>query len=73
MDAQFSSESESSESESLSGVNCTEDTSGYPMGFLPVLIRRRAYELFVARGRMPGWEMDDWLQAERELKHHLNF
>ena len=30
-------------------------------------IRRRAYELFVGRGGLEGWEMDDWLRAEREL------
>jgi hypothetical protein len=62
-----------SENEDLYGVNYTEDTGGCPIGLLPVLIRKRAYQLFVARGRVPGWELDDWLQAERELKHHLNF
>lgn len=30
-------------------------------------VRRRAYELFEARGRAPGGELDDWLRAEREL------
>ena len=30
-------------------------------------IRTRAYELFLARGAQPGREMEDWLQAEREL------
>jgi Protein of unknown function (DUF2934) len=32
-------------------------------------IRRRAYELYVERGRQSGHEMDDWLRAERELEH----
>jgi len=32
-------------------------------------IRRCAYELHVERGEQPGLELDDWLQAERELKH----
>ena len=27
----------------------------------------RAYELFLARGSTPGNDIDDWLQAEREL------
>lgn len=27
----------------------------------------RAYELFIARGEAPGNDVDDWLQAEREL------
>ena len=30
-------------------------------------IRRRAYELYVARGREPGREIEDWLRAEQEL------
>ena len=30
-------------------------------------IRRRAYELYVERGGEPGRDIEDWLQAEREL------
>jgi hypothetical protein len=30
-------------------------------------IARRAFELFVARGQQHGHDIDDWLQAEREL------
>jgi hypothetical protein len=30
-------------------------------------IARRAYEIFLARGKRPGKELDDWLQAEREV------
>jgi hypothetical protein len=30
-------------------------------------IARRAYELHVARGQTSGHEMEDWIQAEREL------
>ena len=30
-------------------------------------IRRRAYEIYVERGSHPGHELEDWLQAEREL------
>ena len=30
-------------------------------------IAQRAYELFLARGREHGHDLDDWLQAEREL------
>ncbi len=29
-------------------------------------IRRRAYELYEQRGRVDGYELDDWLQAEAE-------
>ena len=31
-------------------------------------IRRRAYEIYLERGGQPGGEIDDWLQAERELE-----
>ncbi len=31
-------------------------------------IRQRAYEIYLARGAAPGFELDDWLQAERELR-----
>jgi Protein of unknown function (DUF2934) len=30
-------------------------------------IARRAYEIFVARGQESGRDLEDWLQAEREL------
>ena len=31
-------------------------------------IRRRAYELFEARGGEDGHELDDWLRAEEEIR-----
>ena len=31
-------------------------------------IAARAYELYEKRGGEPGHDLDDWLQAERELK-----
>ena len=30
-------------------------------------VRLRAYELYLKRGGAPGNDMEDWLQAEREL------
>ena len=30
-------------------------------------IRLRAFEIYLERGGLPGNELDDWLQAEREL------
>ena len=30
-------------------------------------VARRAYELYEQRGREHGHDLDDWLQAEREL------
>jgi hypothetical protein len=40
-----------------------------PIGTLSLeeRIRRRAYELYLRRGRQSGLELDDWLQAEEEI------
>ncbi len=32
-------------------------------------VARRAYEIFESRGGYHGADLDDWLEAERELKH----
>jgi Protein of unknown function (DUF2934) len=32
-------------------------------------IQARAYELYQLRGCENGYELEDWLQAERELDH----
>ena len=32
-------------------------------------IARRAYDIYLARGREDGLNVQDWLQAERELRH----
>ena len=42
----------------VSVVNSTRDEE----------IRRRAYQIYLERGEQPGRELDDWLQAERELE-----
>ena len=42
----------------VSVVNSTRDEE----------IRRRAYEIYLERGEQPGCDLDDWLQAERELQ-----
>jgi len=31
-------------------------------------IRRRAYEIYLERGEEPAHDLDDWLQAKRELE-----
>lgn len=31
-------------------------------------IRRRAHEIYVQRGQQPGSALQDWLQAEREIR-----
>jgi hypothetical protein len=37
-------------------------------------IRNRAFEIHLKRGSTPGSDMDDWLNAEREIKakYHLS-
>ena len=47
------------------------DTSGSHPGCVSELIQRRAYDFFEQRGQLPGHDLDDWLQAEREVKWHL--
>ena len=41
-----------------------------PTGQIPLeeRIQMRAYELYVLRGNESGSEMDDWLQAEDEVR-----
>ena len=41
-----------------------------PIEALPLeeQIQRRAYDLYVQRGNQPGSELDDWLQAEEEIR-----
>jgi hypothetical protein len=34
-------------------------------------IRKRAYYIYLQRGGQPGYELEDWLQAERELSTNL--
>jgi hypothetical protein len=34
----------------------------------PDAIARRAYEIYMNRGGAQGHDIDDWLQAERELQ-----
>ena len=34
-------------------------------------IAMRAYEKWLKRGKLPGTEMQDWLEAETELKAEL--
>lgn len=45
--------------------NGEEEKSSGPS---PAEIRLRAFEIHMARGGFHGRELDDWLQAERELQ-----
>ncbi len=35
-------------------------------------IERQAYELYVQRGNQSGSELEDWLQAEAEVRQNLD-
>jgi outer membrane protein TolC len=35
-------------------------------------IAQRAYQLYESRGRQEGSDLDDWLQAERELTQTID-
>src|SRR5262245_63712421 len=62
-------------------MNARKKTQGSPRPVAPVpmpdgdeLRRRvaeRAYGLYVARGRAPGHDVEDWLQAERLVRAEL--
>lgn len=46
-------------------------TAPGPNGPAPVTdadVARRAYDLYLARGCEPGHDVEDWLQAERDLR-----
>ena len=46
----------------------TRKTSSAPVSIdIQGEIRRRAYELYEQRGRVHGFEQEDWAQAEREI------
>jgi hypothetical protein len=52
-------------------INSGSDPGDGRPDWLEIQIRSRAYQLFEDRGRQPGRELDDWLQAELETKQHL--
>jgi len=52
--------------ERASRKNNDEPTATAAAEPLEVLIRQRAYELYVERGNRPGSALEDWIRAERE-------
>lgn len=58
--------------QSLAGTYCNTDTSGCPIERISELVRVRAYQLYEERGRRPGHDLDDWLEAEHEFKRRFN-
>ena len=59
------------EASSVSLLRKTSPVNGSPAD-LETKIRERAYELYLERGSMPGFEHEDWLRAEREVRAHQN-
>ena len=47
------------------------ESEGLPHATREQEIRNRAYEIYLQRGGQPGYELEDWLQAERELSTNL--
>jgi hypothetical protein len=58
--------------QALAGTYCNTDTSGCPIERISELVRIRAYQLYEERGRRPDHDLDDWLEAEHELKRRFN-
>ena len=59
------------EAGSVSLVRKTSPGNGSPVD-LEAKIRERAYQLYQERGSTPGFENDDWLRAEREVRARQN-
>jgi hypothetical protein len=62
----------------IGSINAEEiqaETGEIPVGSSAVdeEIRLRAYEIYLERGGQLGRELDDWLQAERELERGLRW
>ena len=47
--------------------NFPEETELSDTALLRRLFARRAYQLYEARGCLDGFDLQDWLQAEREI------
>jgi hypothetical protein len=48
-------------------------TERQPDPMLEQATRKRAYELYVERGMVPGHDLDDWLEAEAELAQRSKY
>ncbi len=51
-----------------SASECAPTAHVAPDAPTPDQVRRRAYELWIARGCRDGHDLEDWLDAERELR-----
>lgn len=50
-----------SDSSRSSHMSATQDQ-------LTEMIRKKAYELYMKRGKRPGHDLDNWLEAERIIR-----
>ena len=51
--------------------NSPEETKLSDTALLRRLFARRAYQLYEGRGCLDGFDLQDWLQAEREVLEQL--
>ena len=55
----------------VSTTTTTRSSAFRPVEDLPPQVKQRiaeiAYQLYERRGRQPGHELDDWLEAERRV------
>jgi hypothetical protein len=54
------------------GDQCLRSPFLVPAKELHQRIAKKAYELYVRRGKKPGRDLDDWLEAERLLLSELS-
>ena len=54
--------------DALSSVKAELPPSSVPNQPDEAAIAARAYEIYESKGRVDGDDLDDWLQAERDLK-----
>jgi hypothetical protein len=59
---------------SIGGAAPTKSTVDLNAGNVPTSeeIQSRAYQIYMERGGADGSELEDWLQAERELQQSAN-
>ena len=57
--------------QAVENVPYPHDTSGRYDGWFAELVRKRAYEIYEERGDRPSTAEQDWIRAERELRHHF--
>jgi hypothetical protein len=59
---------------SIGGAAASKSTADPNTGKFPTSdeIQSRAYQIYMERGGVDGSDLEDWLQAERELRQSAN-